>query len=78
MLPERSFSTDEERFRFLDQFQLSVTWHDGVATIFWRGRDSPGQPGGYYEVSKGATLAKATDAAIERWEKKHGKRWSPK
>lgn len=26
---------------------------------------------------KGATLTEATDAAIERWEKKHGKRWIP-
>jgi hypothetical protein len=42
-----------ERLRFPAQFRLSVTWHDDVATIFWRGRASPGQPGGYHEISKG-------------------------
>jgi hypothetical protein len=62
----------EERLRFLEQFQLSVTWHDNVATIFWRGRTSPGQPGGYHEISKGKTLAEATDAAIQRYYRKHG------
>ena len=64
--------TDEERLRFIEKFQLSVTWHDDVATIFWRGRASPGQPGGYHEISKGKTLAEATDAAIERYNRKHG------
>jgi len=64
--------TDEERLRFIEKFQLSVTWHDDVATIFWRGRPSPGQPGGYHEISKGKTLAEATDAAIERYNRKHG------
>ena len=64
--------TDEERLRFIEKFQLSVTWHDDVATIFWRGRASPGQPGGYHEITKGKTLAEATDAAIERYNRKHG------
>ena len=64
--------TDEERLSFIEKFQLSVTWHDDVATIFWRGRASPGQPGGYHEISKGKTLAEATDAAIERYNRKHG------
>jgi hypothetical protein len=64
--------TDEERLRFIEKFQLSVTWHDDVATIFWRGRASPGQPGGYHEISKGKTLAEATDAAIKRYNRKHG------
>jgi hypothetical protein len=64
--------TDEERLSFIEKFQLSVTWHDDVATIFWRGRASPGQPGGYHEISKGKTLAEATDAAIERYIRKHG------
>ena len=64
--------SDEERLLFLGQFQLSVTWHDDVATIFWRGRASPGQPGGYHEISKGKTLSEATDAAIQRYYRKHG------
>ena len=62
----------EGRLRFLEQFQLSVTWHDDVATIFWRGRASPGQLGGYHEISKGKTLAEATDVAIKRYNRKHG------
>ena len=67
-----SMPSDAERLRFLEQFQLSVTWHDDVATIFWRGRASPGQPGGYHEISKGKTLAEATDAAIQRYNRKQG------
>ena len=64
--------SDEERLSFIEKFQLSVTWHDDVATIFWRGRASPGRPGAYHEISRGKTLAEATDAAIERYNRKHG------
>lgn len=35
---------DDERFRFLAEFRLSVTWSVDGASIFWRGRDRPGQP----------------------------------
>lgn len=61
----------DRRFRFLAQFELSLTWNDGQPTLFWRGRASPGQPGGYFEIAKGATLEEAVDRAIDRWEKKH-------
>ena len=64
--------SDEERLRVIEKFQLSVTLHDDLATIFWRGRASPGQPGGYHEISRGKTLAEATDAAIQRYNRKHG------
>ena len=64
--------SDEERLRVIEKFQLSVTLHDDLATIFWRGRASPGQPGGYHEISKGKTLAEAADATIERYNRKHG------
>ncbi len=64
--------SDEKRLLFLGQFQLSVTLHDDVATIFWRWRASPGQPGGYHEIFKGKTLAEVLDAAIQRYYRKHG------
>jgi hypothetical protein len=67
--------TDEERLRFLERFRLSTTWNNEGVSIYWRGQDRPGHPGGFVPVSKGRTLAEATDLAIARWEKKHKKRF---
>lgn len=67
--------SDEERFRFLEQFKLSVTWSNDGVSIFWRGRDQPGQPGQYFPVTSGKTLGDAVDQAIARWERKHGRRF---
>jgi hypothetical protein len=59
------------------EHQLSVTWYDGGASIFWRGRAKPGQPGAYHPVSSGSSLEEAIDNAIARWEQQHGVRISP-
>jgi hypothetical protein len=69
--------SDEERFRFLEEFKLSVTRNNDGVSIFWRGRDSPGQPGQYSSVASGRTLADTVDQAIARWEKKHGQPYRP-
>lgn len=69
--------TDDERFRFLDQFKLTANWDNEEFTLFWREKSVPWQYGRLYVISKGATLTEAADAAIQRWEKKHGKHWIP-
>ena len=67
---------DQERFRFLDEFKLTANWDDEEFTLLWREKSLPWQYGRLYVISKGTSLAAATDAAIERWEKKPGKPWS--
>lgn len=69
--------TDEQRFRFMAEHQLSVTWYDDGASIFWRGNAKPGQPAPYHPVSQGRTLAEAIDKAIARWESQHGRQIPP-
>ena len=69
--------TDEQRFRFMEEHKLSVTWYDDGASIFWRGRAEPGKPGAYFPVSRGRTLEEAIDTAIARWERQHGVWKSP-
>jgi hypothetical protein len=61
-----------ERLRFLDQFKQTASWDDEGYTLFWREKSVPCQYGRLYVISKGATLAQATDAAIERYNRKHG------
>jgi hypothetical protein len=68
--------SDEDRFRFLDRYRLSLTWSNDGVSIFWRGQDQPGMPGGFYPIARGKTLGEATDAAIERWERKHGRKFN--
>jgi hypothetical protein len=67
--------SDEERFRFLEKFRLSLTWSNDGVSIHWRGIDRPGQPGAFYPVASGRTLAEATDIVIAKWERKHKQRW---
>jgi hypothetical protein len=64
--------TDDERFRFLEQFKLTANWDDEEFTLFWREKSVPWQYGRLYVISKGKTLAEATGAAIERYNRKHG------
>jgi hypothetical protein len=64
--------TDDERFRFLDRFKLTASWDDEEFTLFWREKSVPWQYGRLYVISKGKTLAEATDAAMERYNRKHG------
>jgi hypothetical protein len=63
---------DGERFRFLEQFKLTASWDDEEFTLFWREKSVPWQYGKLYVIAKGKTLAEATDAAIERYNRKHG------
>lgn len=67
--------TAESRLRFLNQFHLSFTWANDGCSIYWRGQDRPGMPGGFHPIAAGKDLDEATDAAIERWERKHRTRW---
>jgi hypothetical protein len=64
--------SDAERFRFLNQFKLTASWDDQEFTLFWREKSVPWLYGRLYVISKGRTLAKATDVAIERYNRKHG------
>ncbi len=64
--------SDAERWRFLERFKLTTSWHDKEWTLFWREKSYPWKVGELHVISKGATLAEATDAAIERYNRKHG------
>ncbi|MDB4871952.1 MAG: hypothetical protein JWL97_2956 [Gemmatimonadales bacterium] len=69
--------TNDDRFRFIAQFHLHVTWHsDHDVSLMWRAKSEnwEGSPP-YFPVSSGKTLEEAADEAIDRWEKKYGKRW---
>lgn len=68
--------SDADRFRFIAQFQLSITWHDDSASLFWRGKPQPGEPGAYFPIENARTLDEAVDRAMDRWEKQHGMRFS--
>ncbi len=65
--------SDAKRFRFIAEFELAIGWADDGATPFWSGKPLPGQPRRLFVIAKGKTLDESTDAAVERWEKKHGK-----
>jgi hypothetical protein len=64
-----------QRFQFLDHFKLTANWDDEEFTLFWREKSVPWQYGRLYVIAKGKTLTEATDAAIERWEKKHKRKF---
>jgi hypothetical protein len=70
--------SDAERFRFISKFRLNVSWHADHVTLMWQEKVQHWEASPpYYPVASGPTLAEATDAAIERWEKKHRKLYSP-
>lgn len=65
--------SDAERFRFIAKFRLHVAFHADHVTLMWQERvlhweASPP----YYPISSGKTLEEATDAAIARYNRKHG------
>ncbi len=65
--------TDAERFRFLAKFHLHVTFHYEHVTLMWRGTVQHWEASPpYYPVASGKTLEDATDAAIARYNRKHG------
>jgi hypothetical protein len=64
--------SDEERFRFLEEFKLTTAWDDEEWTLFFRDKSVAWLYGRVCVISKGKTLAEATDAAIGRYNRKHG------
>lgn len=65
--------SDAERFRFLAKFRLHVSFHYDHVTLMWQERVRHNQASPpYYPVASGKTLEDATDAAIARYNRKHG------
>jgi hypothetical protein len=65
--------TDAERFRFISKFRLHVSWHSDQVTLMGQQKvqhweASPPD----FEVASRKTLEKATDSAIERYNRNHG------
>jgi hypothetical protein len=65
--------SDAERFRFLAKFRLHVSFHDAHVTLMWQEKVQHWEASPpYYPVASGKTLEDATDAAIARYNRKHG------
>jgi hypothetical protein len=65
--------TDAERFQFIARFRLHVAFHADHVTLMWQKRVEHWEASPpYYAVASGKTLEDATDAAIERYNRKHG------
>jgi hypothetical protein len=65
--------TDAERFRFLAKFRLHVAFHADHVTLMWQETVQHWEASPpYYPVASGRTLEDATDAAIARYNRKHG------
>ena len=59
--------------RFLAKFRLHVSFHDDHVTLMWQEKVQHWEASPpYYPVASGKTLADATDAAIARYNRKHG------
>jgi hypothetical protein len=64
--------SDADRFRFLAKFRLHVSFHSDHVTLMWQEKVQHWEASPpYFEVASGKTLAEATDAAIERYNRKH-------
>jgi hypothetical protein len=65
--------SDAERFRFLAKFRLQVSFHSDHVTLMWQEKVQHWEASPpYFPVASGKTLEEATDAAIERYNRKHG------
>jgi hypothetical protein len=65
--------SDAERFRFLAKFRLHVAFHADHVTLMWQKKVQHWEASPpYFEVASGKTLEEATDAAIARYNRKHG------
>jgi hypothetical protein len=65
--------SDAERFRFLAKFRLHVAFHDDHVTLMWQKKVQHWEASPpYFEVASGKTLEDASDAAIARYNRKHG------
>lgn len=66
-------SIDADRFRFIAKFRLHVSWHADHVTLMWQERVQHWEASPpYFPVASGPTLEEATDAAIARYNRKHG------
>jgi hypothetical protein len=67
--------SDAERFRLLAKFRLHVAFHGDHVTLMWLWQEKvlhwEASPP-HYPVASGKTLEEATDAAIARYNRKHG------
>jgi hypothetical protein len=64
--------SDAERWRFLEENELCVTWYDNGASLAWREkRPPPGKTAGYRHLARARTLTAAIDSVIARWKRKH-------
>ena len=68
--------TDAERWRFLADHALTLHTDGGYNgyLVHWCRTSGPGEPPKFYPVSNGKTAEEAIDAAIARWERKHGRK----
>jgi hypothetical protein len=65
--------TDAERFQFIEKFRLHVAFHSDHVTLMWQERVQHWEASPPYDpVASGKTLEEATDAAIARYNRKHG------
>ena len=65
--------TDAERFQFIAKFRPHVSFHDDHVTLMWQEKVQHWEASPpYYPVASGKTLEDATDAAIERYNRKRG------
>ena len=65
--------SDAERFQFIARFRLHVSFHADYVTLMWQKRLEHWEASPpYYPVASGKTLEDATDAAIARYNRKHG------
>jgi len=68
--------TDAERWRFLSDNALTLHTSGERYLVHWYRSQGPGQPPKYYPVSEGGSADEAVDRAIERWERKHCRKYS--
>jgi hypothetical protein len=65
--------SDAERFRFIEKFRLHISFHADHVTLMWQQKVEHWEASPpYYPIASGKTLAESTDAAIERYNRKHG------
>ena len=65
--------TDDERWRFLADHKLTLHTDGGDYLVHWVRTGGPGEAPKFFPVSNGGTAEEATDRAIERYYRKHGR-----
>ncbi len=69
-------ATDAERWRFMADNLLTLHTSGERYMVHWYRSQGPGMPPRYYPVSEGGSADEAVDLAIERWERKHSRKYS--